>query len=215
MYRLCAGLIVFLAALVFAARLTGRAQPLPLLPLITNPDGSACRLPCLFGIRPGETTTVEAVRILSRHPLTRNLFFDEEQMVFSGTDAAVFLDWRGAIVTAVGLTLIGPGFNQYARPQRELVAACSLASLGNVINVVGEPDTIGTTGSSAYFYTNYVSASMSFRHSARSSRGYRQIDPTGRFASVMVFAPTDDAQGYIWNFPSWRGFASLERYRRR
>jgi hypothetical protein len=215
MYRLCTGLIVILAALVFAARVAGRTQPLPTLPLITNPDGSPCKLPCLFGIRPGETTTGEAVRILARHPLTRNLFFDADQMVFSGTDAAVFIDWRGSVVTAVGLTLIGPGFNQYASPQRDLVAACSLASLGNVVNIVGEPDTIGTTGSSGFFYTNYVSASMSFRHSARTNRGYRQIDPTGRFASVMVFAPTDDAQLYIWNFPSWRGFASLERYRPR
>src|SRR5262249_11028164 len=39
--------------------------------IFTNPDGSACQQPCLFGIRPGTTTYDQAVVLLKTHPLTR------------------------------------------------------------------------------------------------------------------------------------------------
>src|SRR5215831_16026024 len=63
------------AVTILSFRLTGvlnRTPPTSLSQLFSEPDGSACVEPCLFGIRPGVTTYDQVVAILKRHPLTRN-----------------------------------------------------------------------------------------------------------------------------------------------
>src|SRR5260221_2458504 len=57
---------------VYATRMIGGLHPSPAAMLFTNPDGSPCKLPCLFGVRPGETTVEEALRLLVAHPLTHS-----------------------------------------------------------------------------------------------------------------------------------------------
>src|SRR5258708_6356870 len=42
--------------------------------LFTNPNGSSCKMPCLFGVRPDDMTTDQALQILMAHPLTSNMF---------------------------------------------------------------------------------------------------------------------------------------------
>src|SRR5215510_283258 len=65
----------FLFALtILSFRLIGNLSHTPLTSLaqlFSEPDGSACVEPCLFGIRPGVTTYNQVVAILKRHPLTR------------------------------------------------------------------------------------------------------------------------------------------------
>lgn len=63
-------IVVGLAAATFAAQVLGQAQPSPLAPLFTNPDGKRCEMPCLFGIRPGLTTRSEAIALFKAHPFT-------------------------------------------------------------------------------------------------------------------------------------------------
>src|SRR5438874_102608 len=60
------------ASAIFTARLIGSARGSPLSILFTNPDGSDCQHPCIFGIRPGETGIEEATYLLASHPLTRD-----------------------------------------------------------------------------------------------------------------------------------------------
>src|SRR5690349_5351068 len=45
--------------------------PMFLSTFMTNPDGTTCNRPCLFGIHPGETNLDQAKLILASHPLTR------------------------------------------------------------------------------------------------------------------------------------------------
>jgi len=54
--------------IILIGRLVGSANPVPLAILLTNPDGSACQRPCLFGIRPGVTTMDQAMGLLRAHP---------------------------------------------------------------------------------------------------------------------------------------------------
>src|SRR4051812_21567848 len=61
-------LITFVAA-ILAVRVLGGRQPSVVDMLFTNPDGSPCERPCLFGIRPGVTKIDEALSILNTHPL--------------------------------------------------------------------------------------------------------------------------------------------------
>lgn len=71
LYRLALGCIGVLALLMLVGRLVGSTRPLPLAILFTNPDGSTCQRPCLFGIRPGETTFDQAFALLREHPFIR------------------------------------------------------------------------------------------------------------------------------------------------
>src|SRR5207302_1104975 len=48
-------------------------QSNPLDVLFTNPDGSPCQMPCLFGVRPGQMTVDDSLRVLQQHPLTHNM----------------------------------------------------------------------------------------------------------------------------------------------
>src|SRR5258708_37549648 len=41
--------------------------------IFTNPDGSSCEKPCLFGVIPGQTTVEEGTTILQAHPYITNV----------------------------------------------------------------------------------------------------------------------------------------------
>jgi hypothetical protein len=71
--RLTIVMIFFLAGVVYAIRLFRSAQTSQLAMWFTNPDNSPCATPCLFGITPGTTRFEEAIQIVSKHPITRNM----------------------------------------------------------------------------------------------------------------------------------------------
>ncbi len=71
--RLCLALIVALCGAILAIHLIGGLYPNPIAVLFTNPDGSPCQMPCLFGVRPGVTTLEDAFRLLDKHPLTHGM----------------------------------------------------------------------------------------------------------------------------------------------
>src|SRR5215471_18515199 len=60
-------LFVF-ASMLLAVRMIGGMRTAKFAIVFTNRDGSPCKGPCLFGIRPGETTVSEAVALLKSHP---------------------------------------------------------------------------------------------------------------------------------------------------
>ncbi|SRR5258708_4643287 len=71
--RLYVRLIVGCLVLVGITRWFGFSQPNPANVLFTNPDGSACSMPCLFGVRPDTMTVDQALAVLAAHPLTRKM----------------------------------------------------------------------------------------------------------------------------------------------
>jgi len=71
--RLYGVLIAVLSGAVLAIQLLGGLYPNPIAVLFTNPDGSPCQMPCLFGVRPGEMTVDEGLQVLDKHPLTHNM----------------------------------------------------------------------------------------------------------------------------------------------
>lgn len=95
--RLTLALFVICAVAIFAAHLVGRTQPSPLAALFTNPDGSPCERPCLFGIRPGMPMG-EAVILLKKHTLISNI----EDMGKGGFEVSLFGD-RAFIIIGRGI----------------------------------------------------------------------------------------------------------------
>ncbi len=59
--------------LILGFNFLGTFKSNPMMPLFTNPDGSRCEMPCLFGIQAGITTIEEAITLIQHHPLTHNL----------------------------------------------------------------------------------------------------------------------------------------------
>src|SRR5436853_480147 len=71
--RLALVLTIIFSFTILTSRLVGATQANPISVLFTNPDGSPCQMPCLFGVRPGETTLDEGLQILDKHPLTHGM----------------------------------------------------------------------------------------------------------------------------------------------
>src|SRR5579864_3430262 len=93
--RLAVGLLLSLTVLIGLVRLIGGTQSVPLAMLFTQPDGTPCQRPCLFGVQPGQTSYKQAVELLRNHPFTqalqsegiRNMFSDESLSVLLSLDA--------------------------------------------------------------------------------------------------------------------------------
>src|SRR5712692_773168 len=71
-YRAVLVLLLIFASVTLAMRMIGGARAAAFATVFTNPDGSPCQRPCLFGIRPGKTTAEEAVALLKSHPFLRD-----------------------------------------------------------------------------------------------------------------------------------------------
>lgn len=72
-FRFGLRLLLILTAALVVGRAVGAARTPSLLEQASsNPDGTPCAQPCLFGIHPGETSGEEVMRLLETHPLTYN-----------------------------------------------------------------------------------------------------------------------------------------------
>src|SRR5258708_25645627 len=71
--RLALTLIICLALTLVGIRLLSNKYKDSIALLFTNPDGSSCRMPCLFGVRPDDMTIDQPLQVLTAHPLTKNI----------------------------------------------------------------------------------------------------------------------------------------------
>lgn len=96
-----------LAAGLLVVRLVGASrQPSLLEQASSNPDGTPCAQPCLFGIHPGETSGEQAMRLLETHPLTDNAERTADEVLWlADLDHYVFfhITPRG-VVESIGMT---------------------------------------------------------------------------------------------------------------
>src|SRR5258708_19796166 len=72
-FGIAIALTIIFSGTILTSRIVGATQANPIAVLFTNPDGSPCQMPCLFGVRPGETTLDEGLQILDKHPLTHGM----------------------------------------------------------------------------------------------------------------------------------------------
>src|SRR5258708_39728876 len=74
--RIALALTIIFSGTILTSRFVGASQANPIAVLFTNPDGSPCQMPCLFGVRPGEMTVEEGLEVLDKHPLTHGMQLD-------------------------------------------------------------------------------------------------------------------------------------------
>lgn len=117
-------------------RLIGGAQPFAFSALFTNPDGTPCERPCLFGVRPGYTRHEDAIAILRSHPLTRHL---QQTSDVAGEERFVGEN----ITISMSSDVSWISFQDY-RPtlHRMPVPVLPRGTLADVILVFGPPDAV-------------------------------------------------------------------------
>ncbi|MCC7448372.1 MAG: hypothetical protein IT324_13205 [Anaerolineae bacterium] len=162
--RLTRALISICTLAIFAAHLVGRTQPSPLAALFTNPDGTPCERPCLFGIHPGKMSVDEAVAVLKNHRLLNNVRrLDDPNYafpvgaysndLFPGKQLLIYVepgpgDQNPIMATGVELVLIESDEDAMSHIDQPIMP------LGTFIDFAGEPE--ATSLSQPHRFTIYL-----------------------------------------------------------
>jgi hypothetical protein len=196
-------LMITFAVAILLARLVGSARPKPALfsMLFTNPDGSPCEMPWMFGVRPGKMTIDEALRILKQEPFTRAMDQSKSgsEFLFRGQGCTVSIgkdgDWIG----------INVGFGTSTSISEQLMQA---ASLGTTVSTFGPPDFIAVSSGGAT--TTFFGTRLQFYHYG-TSEGLVSVDNKVK----LIFVHNAPLTQYVLNadnFRAWRGFSLAARY---
>jgi hypothetical protein len=171
--------------------------------LLTNPDGSSCQLPCMFGARPGVMTPDQMLRVLRRHPVTRD--FSQRT---SADGSTVWLDGE-----AIRLTLDYTG-TWIALSVK--IGVRHAPQLGDTIAAFGQPDFVSILKNvkNKYFAVHYVALKFKFEY--ETSWRSRTV-PGFELLSIILNADIPDIamrQAYFRSelFTPWRGFTWMKRY---
>ncbi|MEP7285437.1 MAG: hypothetical protein ABI947_06690 [Chloroflexota bacterium] len=212
--RLVTVLTATLAALIAIVLAIGATQPSPILPLFTDPDGSACQMPCLFGVRPGVTLYKDAVLLLHSHPLLQGLQWNKDDKVLYGKEVEirVFLNPDDS-VNAIGFLntrdqvssrTIYPSINYH------LASLLSNISLGQFVVRFVNPDYVHLmiannsqlAGGVCFVKETICAGTLPFQDDLQ------HFSITAELQSLLI--------GSVYTpYPSdrWKGFSQLSQYR--
>jgi hypothetical protein len=235
--RLCLTLIICFTVGLAAIRSIGAAQANPIAILFTNPDGSPCHMPCLFGVRPGDTTIGEAIRALRVHPLTHDMVLlpvmvggakygielrAEGVRIMLSTQEAYSND--GMQVTNINLVPIAksPGGLPEADPR--LIRAMVNATPGQIVLYFGVPDNVNfandvTATSPHDLIISYPDRGLTLlsrlktRSGSMLDRWIAQLDMDNVLHVLDLYSP-DQKEFHIGGYP-WFGFTSMAIYTRK
>jgi len=170
--------------------------------LFTNPDGSACEKPCLFGIRPGKVQQIEDKQRIEQLPWMKDVtlsngdlsgWFDiaEQNATFFATansDVAIFTEIRDGFV---------PQSISFPQP-----------SLADVLATCGNPDL--ATYSSENLELWYENEKMFVYSAPIYSTFGGAIDPTTKIDGIVIYS-SDALPTTEYPLTEWRGL-SVARY---
>lgn len=147
---LCAG------AAVGVRLVGGGAQPLSpfAVTFMTNPDGTFCQWPCMFGVPPGTTSYTGAFRIVNQHPFARYLLLDSDPPIdiFSGRNFDLILGDSAFSVSGSPLvSSLTMSFQDKPRPSQEETPLLEITA-GDVIRFLGRPSRILRRGNRALLF---------------------------------------------------------------
>jgi hypothetical protein len=231
--RLCLILITCNAVGLAVIRWLGTTQPDSIAILFTNPDGSPCKMPCLFGVRTGEMTVGEALAVLRTHPLTKNM----QRRPLQDADAkygAVLRTEGAMIVIAVPkpetsddvpvsvISLIPDSrqdpFGLLSKSDPRLTAVLAGMTSGAVFLYFGPPDEVEFS-SDPFGFPHGLDLIYHERGLVADNRLKPEI-PSGRYlmdinGSLDGLIVVTTVQGRHFDSYPWLGFVSIEDYGRR
>lgn len=203
-------LIIVVAAMLLVARLVGTTRPTPAVAaVVSNPDGSPCEQPCMFGIRPGETRREQGIRLLQSHPLTRSaLWIGDSTLKLAGPDTYVVFHTRpDDVVESVGLTA------SIDRPDSvKAPAAGSLMEsivLGEYMLAFGISDIHFIHRNSLVFLDPETGATA---YAVRPDDRSQLIEPDIPLSALVISTVVPCGQMEYGAGGAWKGFTAVEQY---
>jgi hypothetical protein len=206
-YRLTLILMIVTASALVGIRMIGGTHASPLTEMFTTANGSLCKQPCLFGIRPNEATGKEAIALLKSHPLTRG------QAVLS-TNPVLVGDLQGGPLIVLhqtsdglidGITLSSSNL----RPGKNVAMFSPVAGsilLGDMVAMFGDPDVVDTmnNGDFAIVYFN-IGLTVSVAKDGQLALN----NPVKTLAAFNMPACSPNALDHVssWWVGTWVGFA--------
>lgn len=193
--------VVSLSVLMMAVRLMGSMQPLSLTAWFTNPDGTPCHYPCLFGIRPGITRYDDALALIRSHPITRHMRVTPSsgsQALQVDDDSVAFFVYRDRDNRVESI---------FSTPSYRNGVTDLPLGLGDVIAVLGIPDSIPMRDSQN-LPTSFAYPELGFSFSALNWDA-PYMDMGQPYFALSV------GQRWSEQHPDavpWVGFGSRERY---
>ncbi len=211
-FRLTLGVLIVSAAAIVASRLSGNSHTPLVAALFTNPDGTPCQRPCLFGIRPGQTTLDEAVALLRVHPLTQSLkrvsFGFADTVHFGSENAGVQIGRRRG-ESKLAWVHIDSYTWWFPRP---LLADATLADIASVL---GPPSRISFDQSRevGLVFLSDGLAMSSMRSGPTDATPVSFSDPV---YTLELYDPTSVTEGItssLAEYRPWSGFTSFRQYK--
>lgn len=218
---LIVALVVVMMPSVLATRLIGSARVSTASLLFTNPDGSPCRLPCLFGIQPGETSAEQAIQILKTHPLTNGFIHT--------SDAPFTMENQYTKGLTISFSVTPDGFvdslvlSSFNRPNGVAVSAPAIypesASVGDFASMFGTPQIIHTDawkggGTVAYTFLNNMVWITGWTMNLGLAADRLQVDNPVKLVAVFSWRDCPRGTSFDKIFDPWLGFTQKRRYDR-
>ncbi len=212
MRRFCRVVIslVFVSTVSIGSVYYCRSRVFSLLTVVfTNPDGSPCQLPCLFGVTP-ETDRSNALALLHVHPLVRQLDFTRlhnSSIRFIGPGMTVSVDRSYSPPWAPLLTSLDL-FPVTESSDSRLNFGPPIVLLGDVLYTLGPPDAVyaGNSNVRLLYYGNHLL--IGFRVV---TRPISRFDADNPISTIML---TSQPEGFapVGKSTRWFGFAAITRY---
>ena len=209
-FRAAMRLTLFLAAVVLFVRLFGGSRPPSLLDrAATNPDSTLCEYPCLFGIRPGNTSAEQARRLLASHPITRNgEWIADGVLKLPALDSYVVIHATPAgVVDSIGMTATMD--NMVAEHRKASQAAIHSIMLGDYLLKFGVTD----VSIFAHEFLVFADPNVgTLAVTARPDNSSQRIEPdTPITAWILSVVPSCGIMNYGAS-GAWKGFATVAQY---
>jgi hypothetical protein len=211
--RLTRFLITIAILAVTASRLIGNAQlPPTIAAIFTNPDGSPCEMPCMFGIRPGATGLGDMLVKLRTHPVVSSLKLIESTSA-SGSEYQLS-DKVQSVVVVLDTSNIVQSIhwrNDGCTLPWSPTVADLLYRLGNPSAILVQPYGISTT---SYVFSHYRIAVESIRIDSTCKNYVNNERLNPRDVVIGVFL---EGSNYFVRYNvamPWRGFKPAKFYLR-
>lgn len=195
--------------MLVAVRLVGETLPAsPLALVFSDPDGTRCATPCIFGVRPGETSGEQARLLLGANELTRGGVWTADN-VLALPDASSYVTFRvrrDGLVESILLTTSLADDGAAPEPG-SLLDSITLGDYMAMFTV-----TEVAVPLSPYVLFNYPIGGT-FASIVRPADVNLFLNPRLPLAHVFVSIPTPCANLDFGAGGPWRGFKTLEYYR--
>lgn len=220
--RVCRSILVLVLSfivMIAIARLQGDKNPSPFATLFTDPSGTLCRPPCIFGIRPGETPFDDGIKILKSHPFLGVSQSYKDKLSYTGLSIGFSGSWIGQNRLSGNILWITVNRNKDStvsqiilHVENEDISRLSKAdrplfSLADAILILGTPtlrlDTNGILDRNFYFHNNSVRINVVPTEGQDYKDKTYKPRLTDRVIEVEVISSYEDSSQL-----KWCGFAS-------